>query len=295
MMRTLSTWATILLLASGLYGCSESITSTDLSGSSAGTAMHLDLDYPDYDPASPPVLYAGQNIPVGTVTVEILDDEGGEAQTLRVTIATDNGWRMSETHVATAESLERLPQTGSGNPKVGHFDFSGEHDGLTEVVYDIAMDALVWGTDDRLYLAVHAVVFLEEETGIWEETAWAEGGDFPGSSWATYFTYTLESGGEGEITISEPPAGCELCEYFLSFLTWQASGTVGDFVRIDLLYDGEPCMEISASAANGGFFEWEMTERCSGDSEGYQIRVTDLTTGAVGESGVFSIVDCGGE
>jgi len=98
------------------------------------------------------------------------------------------GIGMDETHLAVAESLDDIPQTKSGNPKVGQFPY--KHEGLGGVLtdpYTIPLDG--WGPGTELVIAAHAAL-------VNGETAWADCGgplaQFPGNSWATYFNYTVQ-------------------------------------------------------------------------------------------------------
>ncbi|NNE08278.1 MAG: hypothetical protein HKN20_06915 [Gemmatimonadetes bacterium] len=141
---------------------------------------------------------AGQHIEVGDVTVT--NDEN----TLCVDLVTRDGWYMDESHVAIALTPEELPQTGAGNPQVGHFALSDRHEpGTQSVSYCIDLgDAGFAGAQD-LVIAAHAVVHFEEEDdsnekAVQEETAWGEGTEFPGNSWAMYFAYEKQDCG-GEI------------------------------------------------------------------------------------------------
>ena len=131
----------------------------------------------------PTQLYAGQNIPVGEVNV------WNDGTNLYVQFITEGGWQLVETNLAVATSLEGIPQTGSGNPKVGKFPYKDDPDGTYEI-------PLAWSAGTRLYIAAHAVVYnpcLDQE-----ETAWAfycNTWAFPGRNWATYFVYTVQDGG----------------------------------------------------------------------------------------------------
>ena len=93
-------------------------------------------------------LIAGQNYDAGDV--EIWND----GDTVYVTYKAAAPWCIMETHLAVEIDLAGIPQTGSGNPIPGKFEFSGEHDCVTEVTYEI--DAPPSGT--ALVIAAHAVV-----------------------------------------------------------------------------------------------------------------------------------------
>jgi len=95
---------------------------------------------------------------------------------------------MDETHVAVAEAFEDIPQTKSGNPKVGQFPY--KHEGLGGAMTDLYTIPLGdWGPGTELVIAAHAALCNGE-------TAWADCGGpdayFPGNNWATYFTYIVQ-------------------------------------------------------------------------------------------------------
>ncbi|PWH83562.1 hypothetical protein DIS18_03130 [Algibacter marinivivus] len=123
-------------------------------------------------------LIAGQHYDIGNVTVDI------DGNILTITYVTNGDWVLNATHLHITNCEEDgFPTTGANNPKIGHFDYSGEHDnGTTEVIYTIDIGDIT----GELCFAAHA-----EVDGPSEETAWAEGEDFGGNSWAMYFTADL--------------------------------------------------------------------------------------------------------
>ena len=133
-------------------------------------------------------LFAGKDIYVGGVRIWNDDDN------LYVMYSVwGTGWEITETHLAVATSLAGIPQTKSGNPKVGHFAYQMMHDPpvTTEYTYTIPLD---WGEGTLLYIAAHAVVQTWDPI-YQEETAWADcepNAVFPGKNWATYVTYTVQ-------------------------------------------------------------------------------------------------------
>ena len=80
----------------------------------------------------------------------------GDNLFVRYVIADPTKWCMTMTHLAVGASLGNIPQTNKGNPIAAHADVRNQE--------------------------------IQENEG-----AWAAGLDFPGSNWATYFTYTLPS------------------------------------------------------------------------------------------------------
>jgi len=101
---------------------------------------------------------------------------------------------MSETHLAVATSLDDIPQTKSGNPKIGKFPYKADHpEGTVTYTYTIDLDDYGLLNNGEyhgtLIFAAHAVV---SHPSLGEETAWADTGQsFPGNSWALYFTLTF--------------------------------------------------------------------------------------------------------
>ncbi|NND52509.1 MAG: hypothetical protein HKN54_08880 [Flavobacteriaceae bacterium] len=147
-------------------------------------------------------LIAGQNYTAGTISVTT------DGVDLIITYCTaNNGWTLDATHLSIGDCGEQeIPTTGSGNPKVGHFEHSDEHDaGTTTVVYKISLDAVELSGEIYCF-AAHAEVTGPNGQG---ETAWGEGLDFDGNSWAMYVQSSLNDcafGGEEE---EEGPGGTD--------------------------------------------------------------------------------------
>jgi len=119
-------------------------------------------------------LIAGQNNIVGSVKVDT------KGQDLRITYTTDRDWTIQATHMSIGNCDEQwVPTKGSGNPKVGRFEHSSSHvSGVTQVIYLIDSSVL----NEAYCFAAHA----EVSGPMGGETAWAEGLDFGGNSWAMY-------------------------------------------------------------------------------------------------------------
>ena len=122
-------------------------------------------------------LIAGQNEIAGTVNVDT------DGEDLIITYRTNQDWTIDATHLSIGDcDIQSMPTTGSGNPKIGKFDHSTKHsNGINEVSYFIDLSVF---SEDNYCFAAHAVVtnMISNET----ETAWAEGIDFGGNSWAMY-------------------------------------------------------------------------------------------------------------
>ncbi|MBW2965108.1 hypothetical protein KY363_06635 [Candidatus Woesearchaeota archaeon] len=102
-------------------------------------------------------LWAGQNIDSGEVEV------WNDGTTLFVKFTTHDGWELSQTHVDVASDLSGIPQTKSGNPKVGNFAYSMTHDPtVAEYTYEIDLASEGFAPGDDIVIAAHAVVVKED-------------------------------------------------------------------------------------------------------------------------------------
>jgi len=133
-------------------------------------------------------LMAGQHYEAGIITV---DNDG---QNLIITYTVNGDWIINATHLSVINcSLQSFPITNAGNPKVGQFEYSDTFEnGVTEVIYTIPLNEV----SETYCFAAHAEVI--GPTG--EETAWGEGKDFGGKSWAMYVEANLsdcDGGGLG--------------------------------------------------------------------------------------------------
>ncbi len=125
-------------------------------------------------------LIAGQNMDLGDVTVSITEDYLYFDVTLSAAAVAD-GWVITETHTDVYTNLADFPLTKKGNPKVGQY------------AYDIDSSVIsIWEPGTVLYLSVHASLEkIVDGDVVQSETGWADGTEFPGKSWAMYFTYTV--------------------------------------------------------------------------------------------------------
>lgn len=137
------------------------------------------------------ILYAGQNIIAGEIILNVSNDF------LTVTYNTENGFVLEEAHLFVGESLEDMPQTRNGNPKIGLFPYkANELGGISSYVFEIPLDDL-GGVDyicgKSVFIAAHAVVHRINEDGSSQyETAWGDGDLLAEQgSWAMYFSYNV--------------------------------------------------------------------------------------------------------
>jgi hypothetical protein len=119
-------------------------------------------------------LIAGQHYVAGSVTIDIDGDN------LIITYTTNDDWSIGITHLQVGNCDEDwVPLTGSGNPKIGRFEYTEPYSSSdTEVVYVISLEEI----GDTFCFAAHAEV--QGPSG--GETAWAEGTQFSGKSWAMF-------------------------------------------------------------------------------------------------------------
>jgi len=126
-------------------------------------------------------LIAGQDFenPVGQVLV------ANDGDNLYFQILMTEPWMVGETHLAVAEELDGIPHNKNWNPKVGQFAYDSED--------YVPLSTFTEGTE-YLYVALHAEAKKIDENGniIQEESAWANGIDMDGNSWAMYFIYEIQ-------------------------------------------------------------------------------------------------------
>ena len=134
-------------------------------------------------------LVAGQPDPsaviVGEVCLEVQGDD------LRVTFRAADGWRLAETQLVVASSLDGIPRAGeAGIPVVGRFPHRTAHaPTVPEFAYVIPLADLGVSPGDEVVVAAHAG--LANNAGI-EEGGWGRGERFmPRGNPATYFRYTI--------------------------------------------------------------------------------------------------------
>jgi hypothetical protein len=148
------------------------------------------------EPGMVVTLYAGQHIEAGHARI------WNDADNLYISYETVDGWLLAETHLYAGKTD---PAELTSSP--GQFPYSAEHEPqASSYIYTIPLDSIdsyhltkskKWEADqdpgiepgDVIFIAAHAVVTKDGS----EETAWADGYQFPGNNWATYFDYTVQS------------------------------------------------------------------------------------------------------
>lgn len=168
-----------LLLLGLFFGCTNEHIDGDnaKNGKIKNNQFNLPDDSPDPDNGEHCVythLIAGQHHVAGAVTVDI------DGENLIITYTATGDWTIGTTHLSIGNCDEDwAPTTGSGNPQVGHFEYTVPYSATPqEVVYIIPLADL----DDNYCFAAHA----EVEGPDGGETAWAEGTQFDGNGWAMF-------------------------------------------------------------------------------------------------------------
>ena len=135
-------------------------------------------------------LWAGQNLDAGAVIAYNTPTD------LKIVLLPNPGWNIIQSNVSVHINADLIPQTKSGNPKLGKFEW-GTKTVPPGYTYSIPLNSIDGGvlSGDELCIAVHAVLQNKYDPE-YTETAWAGCGenkfDFGGNSWAIYFKYTLQ-------------------------------------------------------------------------------------------------------
>ncbi len=184
------------IIVTGLAACIED---ADISAKTSALTSVLGGEY-----CVP--LIAGQNIDAGTVCADVVGDN------MVVTYDTTGGWELIEAHLWVGASLTDMPQTKTGNPKVGNFPYnSGDISGSVSYAFSVPLVSL--GGEPAIcgqsfYIAAHAALRkLNPDTGSYQtQTGWGDGlGMVEKGSWATYFMVTLQCNS----AVPEPEKQCE--------------------------------------------------------------------------------------
>lgn len=182
-------------------------------------------------------LLAGQDHDIGTVRV--WEEEGK----LHVCFATQDGWYMTETHLAVAETKEGLPANPGGNLPPGQFPHKNCHDLVQSFTYVIDLPGY-----SPVYLAAHAVVVRGTETAgdgqiTWSlpaGSAWAEGQTPDGKpdGWF-YYCRPVKSGEEITLVLN----GClsKEAEGGLCSAELQAEAVQASHGAADAKWPDRPC------------------------------------------------------
>lgn len=133
-------------------------------------------------------MMAGQHIVAGSVCVS------NDSENLYVRYSTIDQWLLDEAHLFVGQSLDDMPQTKKGNPKIGKFPYNSEQLNVTYTELTVPLSWLggpACNTD--LFVVAHASISKQNEDGsMQQETSWSKGDVFnERGSWAMYSTYQL--------------------------------------------------------------------------------------------------------
>jgi hypothetical protein len=182
MKRLHVSWIQLIVIISVLgfaLGCRSPFTE-GVSSNTKGLTTYTIVTNPDPiggpDSALMATLYAGKTYDVGTVEVWLAD----ESLCVRYTTI----WSLVETHFDVVADPSLFPQTNNSNPKPAQFKHKTTHDPGT-FTYEFCVPI---PEGDILYFAAHAEIEKWIDGAcVKEESAWADGYEFPGANWATYF------------------------------------------------------------------------------------------------------------
>jgi len=173
-----------------VFGCDYAPNPIDVS--SWNISKLVNTSSGDLKSSSIATLYAGKNINVGIVSIK------RDLEKLYVTFSTNDGWVLSETHLAMSKDLTSIPQTKKGNPKPGKFSYKESHyPAIESYTYEITMPS-DYEVGTKIYVAAHAeVINIEEDYDDNDdddvESAWAGTYPFPGKNWAAFFLYEINT------------------------------------------------------------------------------------------------------
>jgi hypothetical protein len=139
-------------------------------------------------------LKAGQHTDAGNITV--WNDESY----IYVRYTTEDGWKLTETHLQVGCSVDdlRTKTNGGGSVSPGQFTYKNTHDKITSYTYQVPLSAIEGCNEPgegTIYIAAHAYVVKKIYLGLSEEgeTAWGEGPRFTDNTWEMYFKYSPNS------------------------------------------------------------------------------------------------------
>jgi hypothetical protein len=172
----------------GLEGVAPSMSVLEELPAVCGTPTRVDL-------------IADENTPVGTV--EVVQD----GQNLYVVYRTDESWPIGKTALTIGETVEDIPTTSTGNPRIGVFPYTSSHADVHEVIWPVPLASLDGGS---VVLAAFA------ELGGEAAGAWGEGEPLAAQgNWAMYFTHEVDGCAAGLVgpdggTLRVPDGGASL-------------------------------------------------------------------------------------
>ncbi|HEX9164283.1 MAG TPA: hypothetical protein VF862_00115, partial [Gemmatimonadales bacterium] len=87
-------------------------------------------------------LMAGQSTDAGGVCATV------EGDYLKITYTTAGGWTLTGTHLWVGPQWSQMPQTRTGNPKIGNFPYTSGL--LSTTTHTVSVDLKLWGLNSSM-------------------------------------------------------------------------------------------------------------------------------------------------
>lgn len=166
-----------------LSGCKKEQLTRQDHNSVGGSARAAQVPTPCGTPYVTDLL-AGQNMDAGNVTIYNTQDS------LYIFVETSGNWRLTSTKIYVG-TLAGMPQTSTGNPKVGQFPYKKNFSpSATSSLTVISLSGLPACYIVAVHVDLQQVV---NGTIVQTQTGWANGSPMPGSNWAMYANYCTQA------------------------------------------------------------------------------------------------------
>ncbi|WP_420601460.1 hypothetical protein [Flagellimonas sp.] len=136
----------------GLYSCEtepvgeQALENIEGKGKKNQKNSSVQFDLSEDCTMNESTLFAGQHTEVGKVSVT--ESGGNYIVTYEIT---NSEWCITETHLSVVNTPEDFPMNNGGNPKIGNFEYKGDHECEKTVTYEVPIEK-------GPYIAAHAVV-----------------------------------------------------------------------------------------------------------------------------------------
>lgn len=228
----------------------------------------------------------------GTITVS------NNGSTVTVVYETSSGdtaerdWKLGTTHLDVECDPGDFPTNRGGNPQVGRFEFSNDHDPQVDVfTYTFqAPEGCAVACQDSIVIAAHAVVYAYDPVSggvLGKETGWGNGNAFPGNNWATWFEVPLEgrlvkvasarwrsfaNTSSSELLVGRGSLANAVNRTEADF-DWTRPGTYD----VTFTYDPVALTLTATTEPGGGYVEFQLTQPLA-SMDSFEIVVTDRDT-----------------
>lgn len=131
------------------------------------------------------ILYAGQNIPMGTL------EYANDANNLYISYTANPDWYFTEVHLYVGD-LSLTPKSGGGTPAPGKFPMKRSFSNSTLSQYEEFVIPVSQVSSTSIIAAHAATIRVEAGDVVAKETSWAAGTRFTSNkNWATYANLTI--------------------------------------------------------------------------------------------------------